>query len=200
VKFDLAQWSGRHLDIVGVAGAVVLTLLVYFGGLQPLRQDYVEQAERQQALTVQQDQALRLEAAQRAVQHRLNGVRAALAENVLPLKPVSSMNVHVASISALAVESGLQIDDVQTGTAAENAHCESVPICLAGGGSYRGCTAFLSRLHERFPDTSVSALELVANRADPAGAGKFRITLAWYAAPKGGRAAEVAGTAGTDAR
>ncbi len=184
MKIDLTKWEGRHLEVAGVAVCVALTLTVYLGGLRPLRQSHDALDGRREALSVLQTQAARLEAARVAIRHRLDGVRGALAVNPLQLKPVSSMNIHVASISALAVESGLQIDDVQTGSASEGVQCEAVPIYMAGGGTYRDCTAFLSRLRRAFPDTSVSSLELAGSVADPRAAGKFRVALEWYAAPK----------------
>jgi Tfp pilus assembly protein PilO len=190
VKIDLTKWEGRQLDVAGVTVCVALALAVYLGGLRPLRQSHDELAGRREALSVQQTQAARLEAARVAIQHRLDGVRGALAEKPLPLKPVSNMNVHVASISALAVENGLRIDDVQTGSVSEGVYCEAVPIHLAGGGTYRDCTAFLSRLRRAFPDTSVSSLELTGGAADPGAAGRFRVALEWYAAPRAAAAAK----------
>lgn len=184
MKIDLTKWEGRQLDVVGATVCVALTLTVYLGGLRPLQQSHGALDDRREALSVQRAQAARLETARVATQHRLDGVRAALAEKSLKLKPVSNMNVYVASISALAVESGLQIDDVQTGSASEGVQCEAVPIYLAGGGTYRECTAFLNRLHKAFPDTSVSSLELTGSASDPRAAGKFRVALEWYAAPK----------------
>jgi len=76
VKIDLTKWEGRQLDVASVTVCVALALAVYLGGLRPLRQSHDALVGRREALSVQQSQAARLEAARVAIQHRLDEVAA----------------------------------------------------------------------------------------------------------------------------
>lgn len=181
-----------HLDAAGLTLCVVLSLVAYLGGYQPLRQSYEECVVEGEALSAQQEQAAKLENALAILRRRLDAARETLAANALPLKPASTVNLHVAAVSALAVQSGLRIDDVQTGSVSENAYYEAVPIHVAGGGTYPACTAFLRRLRKAFPDTGVSSLELAGHKTDPLEPGTFRVALNWYTAPRPGAAVKQA--------
>ena len=102
----------------------------------------------------------------------------------LRLEPATSINPRLARLADLAGESGLVLDEIQPGPAADGSHYQTVPIRLAGGGSYPAVAVFLHRLRERFPDTAVRSFECsnTAPGADRPSAA-FRAELAWYTAP-----------------
>ena len=105
-------------------------------------------------------------------------------ESPLHLAPASTINRRLTEVSALAGDAGLVIDDIRPDRAVPAAQCETIPISLAGSGTYRTCTLFLARLRRSMPDTSVASVELAAAGLDTTGASKFRMDLRWHAAPQ----------------
>jgi len=182
------RWRWWRIDLVGAAVMVALALVVGLGGFWPLVRDHREQARDQAEMIAQREQAARLEAGLVMLRTRVDAVHDALEREALHLRPASALNRHLTDISSLAVESGLRIDDIRPDSIVSGTQYETVPIVMAGGGSYRTCTAFLGRMRTAMPDTSISALELSANPADAGTSGKFRFELSWYAAPKGAAA------------
>lgn len=184
MKSVLEKWRWWRIDLAGIASLVGLALVVGLGGFWPLFSSQREQAREQAELIAEREQAARLDACLVSLRTRADAAHEALARGSLHLAPASALNRRLAEISTLAVESGLRIDDIRPDRAVSGPHYETVPIILAGGGTYRTCTAFLGRMRKAMPDTSVTALELTANAADPAAAARFRFDLNWYAAPK----------------
>jgi Tfp pilus assembly protein PilO len=182
-----------HLDVLGGAVCAALTFALVFGGVRPLLEHRDARRLAEEDVANARMQADRQEASLAALQHRLDEAKRQLAGSDLQLQPVSTVNQHVARVSALAVEGGLRLDDIQTGAVAAAAHYQAVPIFMAGTGSYRDAALFLRRLGGAFPDTSVSLVKLTGNGAAPTAPGKFHITLLWHAAP--GLAAAVAAPA-----
>lgn len=174
-------WACWHLDVVGAAVCLAAALAVYLGGAKPLIRNHERVVAQQEQLRTQQEHAAKLENTLEALREQLQTVRRALDNSTLRLKPLSNLNLHVAEISALATQNGLQIDDIQTGAVRIGTHYEVVPVHLAGSGTYRTCTMFLNRLRRTLPDTSVASLSLTATAGDTSGGGKFRMDLQWHA-------------------
>jgi Tfp pilus assembly protein PilO len=181
MRTALKGWACWHLDAVGAVICVVATLAVYLGGAKPLMRNHEHLVAQQEQLRTQQRHVARLEDALTALREHLQTVRRALDDSTLRLKPLSSLNQHVAEISALATRNDLRIDDIQTGVAQTGTHYEAVPVHLAGSGTYRTCTTFLNRLRQTLPDTSVSSFSLTTTAGGSAGLGMFRIDLQWHA-------------------
>ena len=181
-----------RIDAAGAGACVAMTLVLYLTGVQPMLSDHEAFIARQGELVARRSGAAKLDMALAALKTRLNGVEQALAGSSMRLEPVSNVNRRLAEMSRLAAETGLKIDEVQTGAASFGAHYGTVPIHLAGTGKYRTCVAFLHRMREEFPDTGVASMDLTANAANPFGPGTFRFGLTWHALPM--RAGEDRGT------
>jgi hypothetical protein len=183
MKLDPATWKWWRLDAAGTGVLALVTLLACFGGIEPLRSSYEGYLATKAELESQRDQAARLSASMAALRRRLAVVNQTIAGGALKLKPAMQVNTQLMQLSAVAVESGLVIDDIRAGLPVPGPYYDTVPIELAGSGTYRQCTMLLSLLRQGHPDTSVSAFTMSANTANPAAPGKFRFSLRWYAAP-----------------
>jgi Tfp pilus assembly protein PilO len=172
------------VDAVGVGILLVFAAVIYVCGYYPLMRSHREYQEKQAALSAQQEHSARLESALLALQKRLATVSRTLATSSLNLKPAANLNNQLAQISSLAAESGLTLGDVRTDQPVAESHSDAFPVRLAGKGTYRACTVFLSCLRKTFPDTTIVAVDLSGDADDTSGTGKFDYRLRWHAAPK----------------
>jgi Tfp pilus assembly protein PilO len=184
VKANLTLKKWWRVDAVGVGVLVALTAVVYVCGYYPLMRSHQEYQDKRAALVAQREQSARLETTLQGLQKRLAAVTQSLSSSSLSLKPAANLNNQLAQISALATGCGLAIDDVRTEPAVAETHSDAFPVTLAGDGTYRACTVFLSRMRATFQDTTVVSLDLTGNGGDPSGIGKFNFRLRWHAAPK----------------
>ena len=162
---------------------MAMTLVFYLAGVRPMLADHEAFVARQGELVARRSGAAKLDADLAALKTRVKGVEQDLAGSSLRLEPVSNVNRRLAEMSRLAAETGLKIDEVETGAASFGTHYGTVPIHLAGTGKYRTCVVFLYRMRQEFPDIGVSSMALTANAANPFGPGTFRFGLTWHALP-----------------
>ena len=182
MKLNPARWQSWHIDAAAAAALVIVTVAVCLGGIRPLRSSHDEYLAQKAELEGQRDQASRLATSMAAMRRQLAAIDQTMTTGALRLKPTSHVNTELVQLSALAVESGLAIGDIRAGLPISGPHYDTVPIELAGSGTYRTCTMFLRRLRQEHPDTSVAAFTMSAGGDDPAGASKFRFGLRWHAA------------------
>jgi|WetSurMetagenome_2_1015567.scaffolds.fasta_scaffold135875_3 hypothetical protein len=180
----LAAWRFWRIDLAGAGALAALTAVVALGGVLPLAAQHREYLALQDELAAQRDQAAKLDVTMEAVRLKLETSRRAVTHSPMHLEPASIINRRLTEVSALAGETGLVIDDIRPDRPMPGTHCETIPISVAGSGTYRTCTLFLSRLRQTMPDTSVSVVELAASSLDATGASKFRLDLRWHAAPR----------------
>lgn len=176
-------WSMWRYDAAGVALCAVLTGVFYVAGLEPLERIRAAEAAGRDAAEAVGMKADAARAQLRAAEMKLAQVRRAIAASPLRLAGSDHLNSRVAELSRLARENGLEIDEIRPGTPVGETWFTRVPIRIAGNGPYRACLLFLHRLHETFPDTGLSAIEL---RGDPSPADTpalFTFDLVWFAAP-----------------
>jgi len=184
-RIDPKNWLCLRIDAVGAAGCVTFTLLIYFLGLAPLLDARTDLAAEQGTLSQQRQKSSHSEAAVAALKARLAEVEQALTKIQVRLHPARHVNQRIAQVAELAISNGLKIDDVQLGHSSGTSRYTSIPIALAGSGTYRTCTQFLHRLNQALPDTGVTVLELWGNPRSDIEAAAFRMELIWYAAPAG---------------
>ena len=99
------------------------------------------------------------------------------------LEPVAQVNQRLARLTGLADASKLTIDEMRPGTISEGRDYKTVPILIAGNGTYPACAAFLHGLRQRFPDMAVMSFDTTNNSASPdSPAATFQFDLAWHAA------------------
>ncbi|MBL7140607.1 MAG: type 4a pilus biogenesis protein PilO [Planctomycetes bacterium] len=185
MKTDALLEKGWHIDALGAALCVALAAGVYLAGVEPLihRQDVY--AAQLKVLEAEQDRAGRLEQTLKTVQAHLVKVQRDAAEGTLRLRPLATATLHVAEISQLAADSGLQLDDIQTAAAIPGEYAVAVPVRLSGTGTYTACTLFLARLRRALPETCVVSLTLADRGQQPASPAVFEMDLRWHAAREG---------------
>jgi len=196
---DALVRKGRHIDALGAGVCLVLTLGLYLVGIVPLTDAQAEYAEDKQACTREQQHVLKLEGSLEALQDRLRDARRRAEAGTIHLRPPATAPLHVAHISRLAAEAGLQVDDMGTGDPTPGPFATTVPVHLSGTGTYSACTHFLARLREALPETCVLAFALNGKPNDTTGAATLTMDLAWHATLPASQHAHAAAAAAPDA-
>jgi Tfp pilus assembly protein PilO len=109
----------------------------------------------------------------------LAATREALVALPLRLEPAALVNERIAKLTDMASDARLSVSEIRPGIATEGRDFDSVPITIAGTGSYPACADFLHRLHDRFPDTAVRSFR--AGQAE-GGTASFSVDLVWHTA------------------
>jgi len=182
--------KGRHIDAIGVGVCLALTLGLYLVGIVPLMASHEDYAEAEQAFATEQAHAQDLEASLRTLHTQLRDTRQGAADSEVHLRPPTAAPLHVANISKLAAEAGLQIDDMRTGAPTPGPYAIEIPVHLAGIGSYRACTQFLRQLRQALPETCVLSFALAGKPNDTTGAAAVTMDLMWHAALPASRRGE----------
>jgi Tfp pilus assembly protein PilO len=175
---SLKLWQ---VDAVFLGVCVAVTAAFALFGFAPLISGHHDFLAQRESLVAQEQQAAQLETSLANLRERVEADQRALAGHTLALKSVANVNSQLAEISSLATECGLRVEDIRPDSAVSGTYYDTVPVAVAGRGTYRDCTAFLNRLRRTLPDTGVATVELVANTGERTGQGKFRLDLQWYA-------------------
>ena len=109
----------------------------------------------------------------------LAATREALAALPLRLEPAALVNERIAKLTDMASDARLSVSEIRPGIVTEGRDFDSVPITIAGTGTYPACADFLHRLHDRFPDTAVRAFRAGQTEG---GAASFSVDLVWHTA------------------
>lgn len=179
------QASGSHLGLHAI-GAVIAVAISLAGFLAVVRPGLRMRAQR---VTMQRehDEQLRLlnelDATRVGVLEELSRIRRQLAASEVRLQSSRHLNARIAHIVESAAEGDIDIHETRPGNVRDHQRYMTVPIVLAGRGSYSSCAAFLHELHETLPDTGVMEFELIGNPADRETPATFRFNLVWYAGP-----------------
>jgi len=178
---DALLRKGRHIDAIGAGVCLALALGLYLAGIVPLMASHEAYVANEDAFAKEQTHARRLQASLGTLREQLRATRRRAAENTIQLRPPATAPLHMAHISRLAADAGLQIDDMRTGVPTPGPYATAVPVHLAGTGSYRACTRFLRRLRRALPETCVLSFALSAPRNDTTGAAAVTMVLTWHA-------------------
>ncbi len=154
----------------------------YLLGVGPAMARAARAASDRAELADRRKQTGELSAAATAARADLVATRDALAALPLKLEPASAVNQRLAKLTDMAGESNLSVAEIRPGALVEGRDFDSIPIAIAGTGSYPNCAAFLHRLHDRFPDTAVRSFR--AGQGDANGAASFSVDLVWHTARK----------------
>ena len=166
---------------LGVLACAALSAGSYLLGVRPALGRQAERVAAEQDLKDHLAQAERAAADLVAVRRRLVVAGEELAALPLRLEPASGVNRRLNELAQVAAAAGVTLNEVQPQPAVDGPHYQTVPIRVAGTGSYPACAAFLHALRARFPDTSVRAFEAVNPAAARTGnVATFRVELAWH--------------------
>jgi Tfp pilus assembly protein PilO len=168
----------------GAGVAVVclgLTVVSYAVGVGPLLQRRADARALRESLDGRSAEARQLAASVADLRRELADARTELNRMPLRLKPAALINQRLEAVARLATESGLALDEMQPGAAADAAHYQTVPIRILGVGDYPACVRFLRRLRETFADMGVRTFT-AANRGGATAAPNavFQAELAWF--------------------
>jgi Tfp pilus assembly protein PilO len=178
----LALW---HIDAAGIALCAALGALWYFGGLQPLSAA-AESREALQAQLSEQDAKLQDANNLRAAHRRtLSKLEEQIHSGQVTLQRLEQLNSRIATLTTLAQSHDLRVDEIRPGAPVVLSRYITVPIRLAGTGSYSDAARFVHALHSELRDLGVAGFELRAEPEAPDKTPTFAFSLLWYAAPGG---------------
>jgi Tfp pilus assembly protein PilO len=173
------RWT---IDAGGIVACILLSIALYYAGLQPLAAGYDRYLSQQAELELKQQTATTSNASLQTLQRRLGALQQQITDHPLHLQPASAVNKRLGELTELAAHLGLRMEDVQPGKTSATARFETVTIHLAGSGTYRTCVQFLHRLRTGFPDTSITSFQLTGNPSDSSGSASFQFDLKWFTA------------------
>ena len=169
-----------------LAGGVVCAALgagAYAVGFSPATLRHARQAAKQTELRARKHKAANLAGQLNTARTQLTAITDSFANLPLRLEPATQVNQRLARLTDLANGAGLTIDEMRPGAIADGPDFKTVPILIAGNGTYPACAKFLHALRETFPDTAVLSFNTTNNSASPESpAATFQFDLAWHAA------------------
>jgi Tfp pilus assembly protein PilO len=179
----LANTSPLKIYLAGGVVCAVLSIVAHVAGVRPALARHEAQQNRQAELKTARQKAVSLAGARNQALAQLADTNKALEELPLRLEPVSSVNQRLLRLTDLATkECLLTIDEMRSSPPVDGPDYQTVPILIAGSGTYPACAKFLHRLRTVFPDTAVRSFETTNNSASPdAPAATFQFDLVWHA-------------------
>jgi len=176
---SLTWW---HVDLAGVALCALLTFVGHGLIVQPISRERDRLVARRAELEQLEQQARLTVTSRTSLEEELDDVRERIEDSAVQLESVAHLNGRLARLLALAADSGMQVDETQSGDASDHEWHQTVPVRVSGRGSYTSCARFLHGLQARLPDVEVLAFNLVGTPAQRSQGARFRFELAWYAA------------------
>ena len=167
----------------GAAICAAVGAASYFAGVRPAVARHADAEAKQTELAAAKQKASGLIGTLNKSRGQLAAVNEALANVPLRLEAPSAVNQRLARLTALANASGLAIDEMRHGATSDGPDHQTVPILIAGNGTYPACARFLHELSRQFPDTAVRSFQTTNNSASlDSPAATFEFELAWHVA------------------
>jgi Tfp pilus assembly protein PilO len=177
----LATLTCRQIDLIGGAILLIAASGLFLPSVNPLLRSESFARQQQEQLSV----ALRSEKDLKAFlvdqRGRLAEINATLEKEKIQLESSRNINRRIASLTKLAAGAGLSVDQILPGVPTPGERFDRVPVRMNASGSYPTCVAFLCKLNETFPDTSVGSFELAGNPENPGSPAAFEVNLIWHA-------------------
>jgi Tfp pilus assembly protein PilO len=173
------KWT--PIDSAGIAVCLFMTAAAGWLGFAPIWQHHATFLQQQQDLQSKKQDNAAQEMALKATEKRLAVTQSQLQQIPLHLQPTTRLNQRLASITDLAAQNNLKIEDIAPGSAVQGKRYDAINIHVAGEGSYRACAAFLHNLKQSMPDVGIQSLHVVSEGTADAAA-KFTFDLQWFAA------------------
>jgi Tfp pilus assembly protein PilO len=172
---------GAHA--IGSAVIVAISLAAFLIVVGPVQRINAQRAAMERELDAQQRRAEELDETRAVLADELGRIEQQLSASEIQLQSARHLNARIAHIIDHAARGEVAIHETRPGTVRDHRRYQTVPILLAGRGSYPDCAAFLHQLHESLPDTGVVEFELTGRPEDPRAPASFRFNLVWYAGP-----------------
>lgn len=170
-----------HAAGAAVIGVISVTAFVVV--VQPVLRMRTERVAMVREVDTQQRLADDLGRKQERLEEAMRHIELQLTSSEIQLQSSKHLNARIAHIIDHADKGDLDVYETRPGTVRDHPRYRTVPILLAGRGTYPNCAAFLHRLRESLPDTGVVEFELTGRPANPLEPASFRFNLVWYAGP-----------------
>lgn len=190
---DLIRKRFSVIDGVGLAVLAVGTGLWYIGAFSPMETRRAAVAGLQTTLAARSGELATLDE-DWAKLKRDQATLAEHAKNAVQLSRLSTLNVRLGEIPAVAEVRGIVLDELAPGTttlpAQSGAKYQRTPIRMSGSAQYEAVQGLLGDLHTAFPDTEVVRLAMAGQSDAPGSDIRFTIELVWYTLPDAARSAQ----------
>lgn len=173
----------RLIDAAGLSGCVLLTVLAYTLVIGPTLSAAGQRARQREELAEKNRAASEAARAEALVERELEEARAKIDAVATTLRPAGDVNRQTAAIGDIAARQGFTVDEVQVGRLVPGDEFHTLPIRVAGEGSFRQTVRFLHGLHSELPGVAVSSFDMTGNPARADQPASVMINLAWYTAP-----------------
>ena len=171
------------VDGVGALILIALSAAGYLLGASPLLARHASVQEQQLELVAARGKSAEVQTSLARVQQQLAVAQGLLAASPLRLQPATILNQRLASVTGLAGQGGVGLDDVQPGKSVAGPQYDTLPIHVTGTGSFPAFTALVHRLRQEFPDTGISSFNISGTPQEADVGAKFSMDLLWYTAP-----------------
>lgn|GEM_PF-5216285 len=122
-----------------------------------------------------------LESTKRALARVRTRTEAQIAELAIDLAPPDRVNERLATLTALAEQLGIIIDELQPGRPEPAELFQVVPFTMTGTATFPACADFIHRLQDETLDMTVRSFALEAAAPGTDATVRFRFEIAWYA-------------------
>lgn len=175
------KWKHARMDILAGLAVAALGSAFYMLGVKPVVDLKGQQTVLESFLQQQRSAAGEALTKVHEKETKLSQTQNALKSNPVHLQPSGTVNARINKLTDLATKFDLKVDEIQPAEPTYGADYGTIPIHLAGRGTYRTWTAFLHEMTELLPDTSVQSFELSSKPGDAAA--EFHVSLRWYVLP-----------------
>jgi hypothetical protein len=187
LPFNPSARSLFAIDLTALGSLAAITALVYVVAVRPVQE---------RRLSVEQDRA-KLEETQRNLQSlrderaQLNSTLATMnrsrSQQRLTLEPLANANRRLATLAELAELASVKLNTLKPEQPLPGPRASTLPIRLSGEATWHSALAFLTSIHDRYPDTAIVSIRLTSNPKDRTEPGPFSCDLNWYAAQESPR-------------
>ncbi len=178
------------IDVPMATLCVGVTALAYVLMVHPALQRRHLRTTQQQTMEQKHLDVTKLTGQLSSLKLQLEKIKVQLAVNEREgrrLAPASAINTRLASLTDLSRQCRLDLVQIQPSDLIEGTHYHTLPIFLAGVGSYETCVHFVERMTEQFRDTSIESIDLQGDpgrlTVDEKSQVRFTFELAWHTAP-----------------
>jgi Tfp pilus assembly protein PilO len=174
------KWTST--DSAGVVICLALTAATAWLGFMPIWNRHVTYLQNQHELQNKRQDAIARELTLKTSEKKLANTQLELNAVPLHLKPTAELNQRLASVTNLAAEQNLKIEDIAPGVTTKGKRFDAVEIHVEGEGSYPACATFLHHLNQSMPDIGIQTLHILS-QGNAATSAKFTFDLQWFASP-----------------
>jgi Tfp pilus assembly protein PilO len=184
--------EGWHVDAVGAALALLITLAAYVTVALPARRESELARQLREESSARESRRLELEAELYRATQEIKELTRRSGEVNLRVEGDTRLNQRIASLNDLASGAGLAVDVIEPGVGRPGVLYHVTPIQMAGKGKYAQVRAFMAALYRGMPDVPLTSMTLSAAPSTSEPSVFFTIELLWHTkadpAPQPGKA------------